>query len=124
LHLALHDIDVFIEKHPAVYLLASRYRGTLYVGVTSALYTRICDHKNGRFEGFSKNYHIHNLVWYAHYHTMAEAIRREKQMKAWKRNWKFELIEMTNPNWRDLHNEIDVLATLVEPQAGPQRSLG
>jgi putative endonuclease len=102
-----------MEKQPAVYILASRYRGTLYVGVTSALWSRVCDHKNGTTKGFTSRYGAYLLVWYEHRHTMEAAIRREKQLKAWKRAWKIELIETTNPHWRDLHDEIDSLATLV-----------
>ena len=103
-----------MAKHPAVYMLASRYRGTLYTGVTSSLWSRICNHKNGTTPGFTSRYGATLLVWYEHRHTMATAIRREKQIKAWKRAWKFERIETMNPAWRDLHDHIDVTATLVE----------
>jgi putative endonuclease len=103
-----------VAKHPAVYILASRYRGTLYTGVTSNLWSRICDHKNGATAGFTSRYDVTALVWYEHRHTMDSAIRREKQIKAWKRAWKIELIEKQNPDWRDLHDEIDVTATLVD----------
>lgn len=104
-----------IEKHPAVYILASRYRGTIYTGVTSDLYTRIHHHKNELFEGFTKNYQIKCLVWYAHLPTMEEAIRVEKQIKAWKRNWKFELIEKMNKDWLDLHEHIDANMMYTSP---------
>ena len=102
-----------MEKYPAVYIMASRYRGTLYVGVTSGLYDRVCAHKNGTTPGFTSDYGVHTLVWYEHWQTMEDAIRREKRIKEWKRSWKIELIEKMNPDWRDLHDEIDVLATLV-----------
>ncbi len=102
------------EKHPAVYILANRYRGTLYVGVTSSLWSRVCDHKNGTTPGFTSKFNIGMLVWYEHRLSMESAIRREKQIKAWKRDWKIELIESFNLQWRDLHDEIDVLAMLVE----------
>jgi putative endonuclease len=107
-----------MTRHPAVYILASRYRGTLYTGVTSSLWSRICDHKNGTTPGFTSRYDATLLVWYEHRHTMPSAIRREKQIKAWKRAWKIEMIETMNPAWRDLHDEIDVLATLVD-EANP-----
>jgi putative endonuclease len=71
------------EKHPAVYILASRYRGTLYTGVTSFLWQRVCDHKNKRFGGFTGTYGVTTLVWYEHHHSMDAAIRREKQLKKW-----------------------------------------
>jgi putative endonuclease len=102
------------ERQPAVYILASRYRGTLYVGVTSALWSRIWDHKNGTTPGFTSKHAIHLLVWYEHRQTMESAIRREKQIKAWKRDWKIQRIETMNPEWRDLHDDIDPLATLIE----------
>ena len=103
-----------IEKHPAVYILASRYRGTLYTGVTSDLWSRVCDHKNGTTPGFTSRFDVKLLVWYEHRLSMDAAIRREKQIKAWKRDWKFRLIETVNPDWLDLHETIDATATLVE----------
>ena len=94
--------------------MANRYRGTIYVGVTSALWSRVCDHKNGTTPGFTSKYAVTTLVWYEHRQTMEAAIWREKQIKEWQRAWKVRLIEEMNPTWRDLHDEIDVLATLVE----------
>jgi putative endonuclease len=102
------------EKSPAVYILASKPHGVLYVGVTSALWNRVATHKDGGVPGFTKKYNVKHLVWYEHHHTMEAAIRREKQLKDWKRAWKVDLIEKLNPEWRDLHEEIDVIATLVE----------
>jgi putative endonuclease len=107
------------EKHPAVYIMASRYRGTLYVGVTSALWLRVCDHRNENTPGFTSLYGVKTLVWYEHRQTMDQAIRREKQIKEWQRRWKFRLIESMNPDWLDLHDSIDVTATFVE-EAGPR----
>jgi len=112
------------EKLPAVYIMADRYRGTLYVGVTFNLWSRVWDHKNGTTPGFTSRYGLKTLVWYEHHGTMDAAIRREKQMKAWKREWKIRKIETLNPEWSDLHETIDPIATLVEPEAGPQPSLG
>jgi len=103
-----------MEKYPAVYIMASRYRGTLYVGVKSELYIRVCAHKNGTTPGFTSEYHVHTLVWYEHHLTMDAAILREKRIKEWRRRWKIELIEKMNPDWHDLHEKIDALATLVE----------
>jgi putative endonuclease len=102
------------EKHPAVYILASKRNGTLYVGVTSALWTRVAEHKNGEIAGFTQRYGVKLLVWYEHHQFMPDAIRREKQLKKWNRKWKLELIEALNPDCRDLHGEIDSVATLVE----------
>jgi putative endonuclease len=86
----------------AVYILASGRNGTLYTGVTSALSVRMRQHKLGTFEGFSKTYGCKSLAWYEVHGTMREAIQREKQIKRWRRDWKLQLIEARNPEWRDL----------------------
>jgi putative endonuclease len=104
------------EKHPAVYIMDDRYRGTLYVGVTSNLWGRAWDHKNGTTPGFTSKYGVKTLVWYEHHTSMPDAIKREKQIKAWQRAWKIRLIEAMNKDWRDLHGSIDTLTTLVEPK--------
>lgn len=89
-------------KQPAVYILASKRNGTLYIGVTSDLVKRVWQHKNDLAEGFTKKYGVHTLVHYELHDTMAAAILREKQMKKWNRAWKIELIEKENPAWNDL----------------------
>jgi putative endonuclease len=94
------------SKQPAVYILASKRNGTLYIGVTSNLIQRIWEHKHDLIEGFSKRYGIHNLVWYELHENMESAILREKMLKEWKRAWKLELIEGSNPNWNDLYDTI------------------
>jgi putative endonuclease len=91
---------------PCVYILASSRNGTLYTGVTSDLVRRVWEHKNETVEGFTKRYGIHTLVWYEQHETMESAIKREKAIKTWKRAWKLELIEKSNPEWRDLYTEI------------------
>ncbi len=93
-------------KQPAVYILTNKERGTLYVGVTSDLIRRIHQHRTNQVEGFSKNYHTHKLVYFELCGNMYEAIKREKQLKKWKRLWKLELIEKSNPSWKDLYGEI------------------
>ena len=90
-------------KAPAVYILASRRNGTLYVGVTSDLIKRTWEHKNGIVQGFTKKYNIHNLVYYELHENMQSAILREKQIKKWNRTWKLRLIEEQNPEWNDLY---------------------
>jgi putative endonuclease len=102
------------EKQPAVYVISNKRYGTLYTGVTSALWLRICDHKNGVFGGFSKKYGLGNLVWYEHHPTMPSAIHRETRLKKWQRTWKLNLINSFNPDWRDLHDEIDSTINFVE----------
>jgi putative endonuclease len=95
-----------VNKRPAVYILASKRNGTLYVGVTSDLVKRVWEHKNKVVEGFTKRYAVHQLVWYELHENMESAIRREKQLKEWKRQWKLKLIEDTNPKWQDLYSVI------------------
>ena len=90
-------------KLPCVYLMASKLNGTLYVGVTSDLVQRVWQHKTDFFEGFTKRYRVHTLVWYEACGSMETAIAREKAIKEWKRAWKIRLIEETNPGWRDLY---------------------
>jgi len=89
-----------------VYLLASRRKGTLYIGVTNDLPRRIAQHKEGPVEGFTKKYGVKTLVWYEQTDSVESAIAREKQIKKWTRAWKVELIEATNPAWKDLYEEI------------------
>ncbi|MBL0350716.1 MAG: GIY-YIG nuclease family protein [Elusimicrobia bacterium] len=95
-----------MPKTPCVYLLASGRNGTLYVGVTSDPVKRVGEHKNNLVPGFTKKYAVHYLVWYEMHPTMESAIRREKAMKEWKRKWKLNLIEKTNPRWLDLYDSI------------------
>ncbi|OQX16123.1 MAG: GIY-YIG nuclease [Desulfobulbaceae bacterium A2] len=94
------------EKQPAVYILASRRNGTLYIGVTSDLIKRIWEHQSDAVEGFTSKYGVHTLVYYEQHVTMDAAITREKQLKKWNRAWKLRLIEESNPQWRDLWPEI------------------
>jgi putative endonuclease len=91
-----------MEKEPVVYMLASRRAGTLYVGVTSNLAGRLYQHRTGLIAGFTSRYGVHRLVWYELHDDMTAAIRREKQIKKWNRDWKLNLIEEANPDWSDL----------------------
>ena len=90
------------ESFIAVYILASRRHGTLYIGVTSDLISRVVAHRDGVFEGFTKRYGVTRLVWFETHDSMLEAIRREKQLKKYRREWKINLIERENPEWLDL----------------------
>jgi len=87
-------------------MLASKRNGTLYIGVTSDLAKRVWQHKNEVVDGFTKRYRVHQLVWYEIHETMESAIEREKTLKNWKRVWKLELIENSNPRWQDLYETI------------------
>ncbi|WP_421990691.1 GIY-YIG nuclease family protein [Qipengyuania sp.] len=90
------------ERTPCVYILASQRNGTLYVGVTSDLESRIHQHRTDAADGFSKHYGVKRLVWFEVHEEMEPAIIREKQLKKWNRAWKLRLIEETNPQWHDL----------------------
>lgn len=89
-----------------VYILASKKRGTLYIGVTSDLVKRVYEHKNKLAEGFTKKYNVSQLVHFESCGDVKAAIQREKQLKDWKRDWKIELIEKENPDWVDLYATI------------------
>jgi putative endonuclease len=91
----------------AVYLLASKRDGTLYLGVTSDLARRVHEHKTKALPGFSSRYGVDRLVWYEVYDRIDEAIAREKQIKTWHRDWKIALIEAMNPDWSDLHEQLN-----------------
>jgi putative endonuclease len=91
-----------------VYILASGRNGTLYVGVTNNLARRITEHKSGAVPGFTRQYGVDQLVYFEEYGSILEARDREYKMKRWRRDWKLELIEKLNPNWRDLSFEIPV----------------
>jgi putative endonuclease len=91
-----------MNKRPAVYVLASKRNGTLYIGVTSDLIKRVWEHKNDLAAGFTRRYGVHLLVCYELHENMESAIVREKRLKEWQRHWKIELIEDANPEWQDL----------------------
>ena len=90
-----------------VYIMASKRNGTLYVGVTGNLVKRVTQHRLGHVPGFTKRYGVKMLVWFERHADVREAIMREKRIKEWKRRWKLELIERTNPNWRDLYDDLE-----------------
>ena len=86
-----------------VYLLASKPFGTLYFGVTNNLPVRILAHRQGRASSFTKKYRVTRLVWWEEHELVATAIQRETSIKRWKRDWKIDLINESNPNWLDLN---------------------
>ena len=90
-----------------VYIMADRYRGTIYVGVTSDIAARVWAHKEGRGSKFCARYTLTRLVFAEQAPTIEEAITREKAIKKWSRAWKIELIESVNPDWDDLWNAIN-----------------
>jgi putative endonuclease len=89
-----------------MYILASKPRGTLYVGVTNDLVRRVAEHREGIVPGFTKAYDIKMLVYFEEHESVLEAIKREKQVKRWARSWKIELIREKNPDWHDLFDQI------------------
>lgn len=89
-----------------VYILASRRNGTLYIGHTDDLSTRIKQHRDGVFEGFAKRNKAKILVYFETYNSRDEAFRRERRLKEWRRSWKLMLIEGVNPDWRDLTHQL------------------
>ena len=95
-----------MDKQPAVYILADKRNGTLYVGVTSDLVKRVYQHKNGFVDGFTKKYGIKRLVYYETHVSMLDAIMREKRLKKGTRKRKIKLIEDRNPYWNDLYEQI------------------
>src|SRR3954452_11025849 len=89
-----------------VYILASRIDGTLYIGVTNDLIRRVAEHRLELVDGFTKKYEVHRLVYFEQFDDAENAIRREKRLKRWNRDWKIRLIEERNPKWNDLYPEI------------------
>jgi len=94
-------------KNWFVYILASERNGTLYIGVTSDLVKRVWEHKESvDIDSFTTQYNVKRLVYFEQHATYEQAIPREKQLKKWYRKWKLRLIEKTNPDWRDLYEDI------------------
>ena len=89
----------------AVYIMASRRNGTLYLGVTSNLPRRVYEHREELIDGFSRKHGCKLLVWFEQHEEVGRAIDREKELKKWRRAWKLELIEKINPQWRDLYDD-------------------
>jgi putative endonuclease len=89
-----------------VYIITNKKEGTLYIGVTSNLVKRVYEHKQKFIDGFSKKYNLTNLVYYEQFDSIENAIKREKQLKNWKREWKLNIINQFNPIWKDLYSSI------------------
>jgi putative endonuclease len=95
-----------IVRSFVVYMLASKPRGTLYIGVTNGIIRRVDQHRAGRASAFTCKYAVHRLVWFQEFASAREAIQREKTMKEWPRAWKVNLIERENPHWIDLFSSL------------------
>ena len=86
--------------------MTNKPNGTIYIGVTDNLLRRVSQHKEEIADGITKKYHLHKLVFYEAYVNISEAIAREKQLKNWHRDWKINLINSQNPEWKDLSNDL------------------
>ena len=95
-----------MAKQFYVYMLASKPNGTLYTGVTSNLIQRVWQHKHDVIQGFTRKYNVKILVYYEVHENAESALTREKKIKKWRRAWKLGLIEDSNPEWRDLYEDI------------------
>lgn len=93
-------------KNGYVYIMTNKPFGTLYIGVTSDLIKRIWEHREKKIEGFTKKYNLTRLVYYEIHERINDAIKREKEMKEWNRNWKLRQIMDANPDWKDLYADI------------------
>ena len=93
-------------KSMYVYIITNEKNGTLYIGVTNNLVRRVYEHKNKLLEGFSSKYDVNRLVYFEVFDDEENAIKREKQLKRYNRNWKKDLIEKSNPEWNDLYDEV------------------
>lgn len=98
---SIHSRGISMGREPCVYILSSGRHGTLYIGVTSNLIVRLHQHRTNAIPGFTSRYDVKRLVHYEMAGTMEAAILREKQLKAWRREWKIALIERDNPFWED-----------------------
>ena len=90
------------ERSPCVYIMASGHYGTLYTGATANILARGIQHREGTFDGFTKEHNVKRLVWFDTTGTMDDAFTAEKRIKRWRRDWKIVLIERDNPHWDDL----------------------
>ena len=94
------------EKYAYIYILTNKSNNVLYIGVTSDLKKRIWEHKNKVVDGFTKKYNIDKLVYFEAGENIESVIEREKQLKNWHREWKFNLIKAQNPEFKDLYYDI------------------
>lgn len=104
--IGIYNTIMNLMKQSFVYIISNKRDGTLYIGVTSNLLKRIYEHKHKLADGFTKKYNIDKLIYYEIYSDINEAIKREKQLKEWRRKWKIELIETKNSDWKDLYYEV------------------
>ncbi len=95
-----------VKVNAYIYIMSNKKDGTLYIGVTNDLIRRVYEHKEAVVDGFTKRYNLKTLVYFELFESIDEAIKREKQLKNWKREWKVDLIEKVNRAWEDLYDEL------------------
>jgi putative endonuclease len=103
---SMHYISHFEEKIYCVYIMANKKNGTLYIGVSGDLPSRVTQHKEGLIKGFTQKYYVKTLVWFETFGDIHLGIQREKTMKKWPRQWKINVIAKENPVWNDLYETI------------------
>jgi len=106
-----------MENQNAVYILTNYLNTTLYIGVTNNLLRRIYEHKTEENKSFSQKYKLNKLIYFEITESIESAINREKQLKNWRREWKIDLIEKTNPEYRDLSEDIGLSIELIDPES-------
>ena len=106
LPIGMRPVPATLLKQFAIYIITNRPRGVLYVGMSSSLAERIRQHREGLIPGFTQQYNLKRLVYFEYLETAALTIKREKQLKRWRREWKIALVEKTKPTWRDLWSDI------------------
>ncbi|MFC1724094.1 GIY-YIG nuclease family protein [candidate division KSB1 bacterium] len=89
-----------------IYIMSNKKDGTLYIGITNDLKRRVYEHKDGKIKGFTKRYNLDKLIYFEEFKNIDEAIIREKMLKRWNRTWKTELLEKSNPDWKDLYDDL------------------
>ena len=98
-----------------VYMMSDKPRGVIYIGVTSDLHGRVWEHRNDVHRGFTSKYKAKNLVWFEQHPNIVLAIQREKSLKRYRREWKVNLIEGSNPTWLDLYESVDEIENVYRP---------
>ena len=114
LHAGLDPTTTMIPLQGIVYILTNKSNRVLYTGVTKNLRRRLAEHKLHINQGFSSKYNTEKLVYYEWYDRLDVAIKREKQLKRWRREWKEKLINDSNPEWKDLAEDIDCNADYIQ----------
>ncbi len=106
-----------MEKQNAIYIMTNYLNSTFYIGVTNNLLRRVIEHKQEINEGFTSKYNLNKLVYFELTSSIEDALKREKQLKNWKRDWKIDLIKKTNPSFKDLSEEIGITKALIDPES-------